>query len=317
MADTAHKLLDELEQMIANYSGPSTDRSATEEECLMLQLSGVAESAISQLWFLDRGGLDETETQRIKAFPKRLADLIDSFNQKHDAPLLAEIQEFAAATPPKSYSYAPHQRNIEFFTNQVAQATKTARFLRGTNAQTAVQKAIASIMENVTAEKRKQMNEYQLFVAQCCGLAYEGKALIMSGSFSKDGEILRSWGYSSADDFIDTKIKEYSTRLTSARIRNAANFPAIYYDDDWEIQNALGKSKDFKEERIPIANNKKAFIALAVSGFYRIDQSLLTPETSRLFQDVFQKYYEELVDDDKVKSVRWMVEMPKFKLEDF
>ena len=175
-------------------------------------------------------------------------------------------------------------------------------------------------MQKATNEKREQMNQYQLFVAHCCGLAFEEMPNIFSEALKDDGTVSRLWAhngflYESADDYINFRVADYSKSVTSRDILNllmVENLP-------WDIKLSLGKEipKDVGKNRIQINNKKKAFIALAIFGFYRIDQSLLTPETSRLFNDVFQKYYEKLDDTDKVKSVRWMVEMPKFKLEDF
>ncbi len=321
----AKQVADEVEVILNNLAGeidsytpnpnPEPGAAPSESECRILQLSGVAETAMSQLWFLDRSGVEISVTNQINAFPKRLADLIDKFNRKHDDPLARKINDISEERPKEKYRYN-HQRNFDFYTNLYEEASTFVRDLRGTNDQEIARKSLERIMQKATNEKREQMNRYQLFVAHCCGLAYEGMASIMSGPLSKDGEILSSWGYNDADDFIEKKANAFSKELTPNKLLNSANFEAIYYTD-YQILNAMDKSKDFGEGRIKIPNNKKAFIALAVFGFYRIDQSLLTPETSRIFNDVFQKYYEKLGDDDKVKSVRWMVEMPKFKLEDF
>lgn len=314
VAASAKKMLDELEREVADYSGPSKDRSATEEECLILQLSGVAESTISQLWFLDRTGLDEAETKRLDAFPKRLADLVDRFNEKHDAPLVAEIRALASAKPNKSYSYAPHQRNIEFYTNQVALATATVRHLRGTNAQTTVQKSIASIMEKVTDEKRQQMNEYQQFVANCCKLAYDAWAEMNTG-FAGYGRVPKNKGYKNESDFIKRYVRSFAKNVPLDMLRTQQDFRLIYNKDNW-ISEALQRSSG-GQSYFDVANHHKAFIITAIYGFYRIDQSLLTPETSRLFNDVFGKYYDKMDAARKTWSVRWMVEEPKIRLEDF
>lgn len=319
----AKQVADEVEVILNNLAGeidsytpnpnPEPGKAPSESECRILQLSGVAETAMSQLWFLDRSGVEGSVTNQINAFPKRLADLIDDFNRKHDAPIVAAINNDSNDNAPDSIS---HQSKFVFYTNRYETASNLFRDLRGTNDQEIARKSLERIMQKATNEKREQMNRYQLFVAHCCDLAYEGMASIMSGRLSKDGEILNSWGYNDADDFIEKKANAFSKELTPNKLLNSANFEAVYYTD-YEIRNAMDKSKEFGEGRINIPDKKKAFIALAVFGFYRIDQSLLTPETSRIFNDVFQKYYEKLGDDDKVKSFRWMVEMPKFKLEDF
>lgn len=315
VADSAKNLLDELEREVANYSGPSKDRSATEEECLILQLSGVAESTISQLWFLDRTGLDEAETKRLDAFPKRLADLVDRFNEKHDAPLVAEIQALASAKPNKSYSYAPHQRNVEFYTNQVALATAAVRHLRGTNAQTTVQKSIASIMEKVADEKRQQMNEYQKFVANCCKLANDSWDDTMNTGPSGFGRLPKNKGYKDEDDFIKRYVRDFARSVRLSELVSENDRRSIYAKDNW-ISQALQRSSG-GPNYWDVKNEHKAFIVTAIYGFYRIDQSLLTPETARMFNDVFGKYYDKMDSTRKTWSVRWMVEEPKIRLEDF
>ena len=314
-AASAKKMLDELEREVADYSGPSKDRSATEEECLILQLSGVAESTISQLWFLDRSSLNESETKRIDAYPKRLADLVDRFNEKHDAPLVAEIQALASAKPNKSYSYAPHQRNVEFYTNQVALATAAVRHLRGTNAQTTVQKSIASIMEKVAGEKRQQMNEYQKFVANCCKLANDSWDDTMNTGSAGYGRVPKNKGYKDESDFIKRYVRSFARSVRLSELVSQNDRRMVYANDTW-ISQALQRSSG-GPAYYDVANHHKAFIVTAIYGFYRIDQSLLTPETSRLFNDVLGKYYDKMDSTRKTWSVRWMVEEPKIRLEDF
>lgn len=315
VADSAKKLLDELEREIANYSGPSKDRTATEEECRILQLSGVAESTISQLWFLDRSGLGTNETGRIGAFPKRLADLVDQFNEKHDAPLVAEIRAFASAKPNKSRFSAPHQRNVEFYTNQVALATAAVRHLRGTNAQTTVQQSIASIMDKVAEEKRQQMNEYQKFVANCCKLANDSWDDTMNTGPSGFGRVPKNKGYKDEVDFIKRYVRDFARSVRLSELVSQNDRRSIYAKDNW-ISQALQRSSG-GPNYWDVKNEHKAFIVTAIYGFYRIDQSLLTPETSRLFNEVFKKYYDKMDTDRQTWSVRWMVEEPKFRLEDF
>lgn len=315
VAAAAKKLLDELERKVANYSGPSKNWSATEEECLILQISGVAESTISQLWFLDRSGLNEDETRLMDAFPKRLADIVDCFNEKHDAPLVAEIRALASAKPNKSYSDAPHQRNVEFYTNQVALATAFSRYLRGTNAQTAVQKSIASIMEKVADEKRQQMNEYQKFVANCCKLAHDSWDDTMHTGSAGFGRVPKDKGYKDESDFIKRYVRNFARSVRLSELVSQDNRRSIYANDNW-ISQALQRSSG-GPSYWDVKNEHKAFIVTAIYGFYRIDQSLLTPETSRLFNDVFGKYYDKMDAVMKTWSIRWMVEEPKIRLEDF
>lgn len=315
VADSAKKLLDELEREITNYSGPSKDRTATEEECLILQLSGVAESTISQLWFLDRSGLDETETKRMDAFPKRLADLVDRFNEKHDAPIVTEIRDLASAKPNKSYSYAPHQRNVDFYTNQVALATAAVRHLRGTDAQTIVQKSIASIMEKVTDEKRQQMNEYQKFVANCCKRSFDCYDPLLGATSLEYGRVPKKAGYKDEDDFIDRKIRSFSQSVSLDDLRSQTDWRKIFANDTLVSQSLMTKSGG--QAFFDVANHHKSFIILAINGMFRIDQSLLSPETSRMLNDVFDKFRKEMKPADQVKFVRWMVEEPKIRLEDF
>ena len=315
IADTTDKLLVELEQRVANYSGPANDRSTTEEECLILQLSGVAESSMTQLWFLDRDGLDVDDKKRIDAFPKRLADLIDQFNEKHATPLLVEIQSLAEAMPPKLQSQAPHQRNVEFYTNKVAEATAIIRHLRGTNAQTVVQKSIASVMEKVTDEKRKQMNEYQKFVANCCKMAFDSWNPVMGTGAGGYGRVPRNSGYKSELDFVGSYVRQFSRSVPLSKLVSQQNRLEIYKNDNLISQSLLRSTGG--AAYYDVANHHKAFIVTAIYGFYRIDQSLLTPETSRLFNDVFGKFYNEMDATLKAWSVRWMVEEKKVRLEDF
>ena len=325
----AKQVADEVEVILKNLAGeidayaptpnPEPGEAPSESECRILQLSGVAETAMSQLWFLDRSGVEPAVTNQIKAFPKRLVDLIDKFNRKHDAPLVATINDWSNNNAPDSIT---HQDKFVFYTNKYEKASAVFRDLRGTNDQEIARKFLERIMQKATNEKREQMNQYQLFVARCCGLAFEEMPSIFSDLTEDDGTVSRLWAhngflYESADDFINYKVDEYSKSVDLQNLPNSVLLEKV----PWQIKSSLGKDKrkdDIKKkDRIQINNKKKAFIALAVFGFYRIDQSLLTPETSRIFNDVFQKYYEKLDDTDKVKSVRWMVEMPKFKLEDF
>lgn len=325
----AKQVADEIEVILKNLAGeidayaptpnPEPSEAPSESECRILQLSGVAETAMSQLWFLDRSGLETSVTDQINAFPKRLADLIDKFNRKHDDPIVSKIEDRSICVAPDNTN---HQGKFVFYTNNYEEVSALVRDLRGTNDQEIARKALERIMQKATNEKREQMNQYQLFVARCCGLAFEEMSSIFSDLTEDDGTVSRLWAhngllYESVDDFINYKVDEYSKSVTPQNLPNSVLLEKV----PWQIKSSLGKDKrkdDIKKkDRIQVDNKKKAFIALAVFGFYRIDQSLLTPETSRLFNDVFQKYYEKLEDDDKVKSVRWMVEMPKFKLEDF
>ena len=315
VADSAKKLLDELEREIANYSGPSKDWTATEEECRILQLSGVAESTISQLWFLDRSGLGTNETGRIDAFPKRLADLVDQFNEKHDAPLVAKIRAHASAKPNKSRSSAPHQRNVEFYTNQVALATDVVRHLRGTNAQTIVQKSIASIMEKVTDEKRQQMNEYQKFVANCCKRSFDCYGPLLGSTNFEYGRVPKKAGYKDEDDFIDRKIRSFSQSVPLGDLRSQTDWRKIFANDTLVSQSLMTKFGG--PAFFDVANHHKSFIILAINGMFRIDQSLLTPETSKMLNDVFEKFKTTMKPADQVKFLQWMVEEPKIRLEDF
>ena len=315
VADSVAKLLAELETEVAGYEpGSGSDGSASEPECRILQLSGVAESAMSQLWFLDRSGLDAAEKNRIGAFPKSLADTIEKFDEKHDAPLLADIQRLAGSKPPRTDSDAPHQRKIEFYTTQYANATAKARMLRGTNALAKAQESMSGILKKVADEKRQQMNEYQKFVANCCKLAFDSWNTMHTGG--------AGFGYvpkkktESVDHFINHHIRQFAQRLPLGTLRTETQPSKIYVNDNL-IAGALDRDTDPRPSMWDVKNEHKAFIITAIYGFYRIDQSLLTPETSRLFNDVFGKYYEKMDSTRKTWSVRWMVEEPKIRLEDF
>ncbi len=316
VADSVAKLLAELETEVAGYEpGSGSDGSASETECRILQLSGVAESAMSQLWFLDRSGLDAAETKRISAFPKRLADAIEKFDEKHDAPLLADIQRLAGSNPPKTDSDAPHQRNVEFYTNQYAEATAEARKLRGTKAQTKAQEPMSGILKKVADEKRQQMNEYQKFVANSCKRSFDCYDPLLGATSLEYGRVPKKAGYKDEDDFIDRKIRSFSQSVSLGDLRSQTDWRKILANDTLVSQSLMTKSGG--QAFFDVANHHKSFIILAINGMFRIDQSLLTPETSRMLNDVFNKFNQKMKPADQVKSVRWMVEEPKIRLEDF
>lgn len=315
VADSVEALLNELAKAIADYAGTGSTGTASGAEYKILQLSGVTENAMSQLWFLDRSGLDAAETERIDSFPKRLADLINAFNEKHDAPLLGEIRSRADATPPETKSSAPHQRNVEFYTNQAAKASAMVRYVRGADAQAEVQQWIAAIMGKVADEKRQQMNEYQKFVANCCKLAFDSWDDAMNIGSIGFGRVPKGKGYKDESDFILKYVREFARSVPLSALISEKDRRLIYARDNW-IPQALQRESG-GPNYWDVKNEHKSFIITAIYGFYRIDQSLLTPETSRLFNDVFQKYYEKMDSARKVWSVRWMVEEPKVRLEDF
>lgn len=311
------KLLDELDREVVSYAEllvAGKTAEVAEKECLILQLSGVAESAMSQLWFLDRSNLEKAETDRINGFPKRLVDAIDRFNASHDAPILQVIQTIATANPPKAMSSAPHQRNVEFYTGQVARVTAEVRRIRGTDAQTEVQQSVAAIMEKVANEKRQQMNEYQKFVANCCKLAFDSWDVMNTGP-SGFGRLPKNKGFKNESEFIKKYVRDFARSISLAELTNEDDYDSIYKADVL-ISQALQRSSG-GPNYWDVKNEHKAFIVTAIYGFYRIDQSLLTPETSRLFNDTFGKYYDKMDEARKVLSVRWMVEEPKIRLEDF
>lgn len=338
VANSVEKLLSELENEVKGYNpyagynphsvpdwvrdGNSKGRSesgcdglATETECRILQLSGVVETAMSQIWFLDRTGLDDETAKRIRSFPKRLADAIGEFDEKHDKPLLKDIRILVQATPPKAESAAPHQCNIVFYTNQCEKVSFLARQLRGTEARAKAQESMSEIMKKVADEKRQQMNEYQKFVANCCKLAFDAFDPIMNATAAGYGRIPKKKGYKSPDDFIMRYVRSFAANVPLATLSRETNFLKVYADDNL-VSLALERKAGGLDYH-NIENERKAFIATAVFGFYRVDQSLLTPETSRMFNDVLGKYYKKMKPAQKALSVRWMVEESKIYLEDF
>lgn len=317
VAEQVDSLLKELKDCIEK-NAHNGEGATTEEECKILQLSGVVENAMSQLWFLDRTGLDEAEIKRMDAFPKRLSDLIDDFNSRHDAPLLGKIKAICNESLPltlkKKTTPAPHQRNIAFYTNQFAEASAIARKLRGRDAQANAQESLSSLTKKVAEEKRQQMNEYQKFVANCCKLAYDAMSEMNTGPAGY-GRVPKNKGFKDEGDFIKKYVRNFAANVPLWELRTQTDFRLIYTKDNW-IPDALQRSSG-GPKYWDVHNEHKAFIITAIYGFYRIDQSLLTPETSRLFNDVLGKYYEKMDSTRQSWTVRWMVEEPKIGLEDF
>lgn len=321
IVDSVEKLLNELESAVKVYNGNSSTNSASEAECKILQLSGVAENAMSQLWFLDRTGLDKGETNRIDGFPKRLADIIDAFNERHDRPILNAIRILATDKPPKQET-APHQRNIEFFTDKMGEVAKASRHLRGTEARLNAQEAVADFAKRISDEKRQQMNEYQKFVANCCKLAFDSwDDAINTGSEGygriREGRVYGGKKITGVTDFINRYVRDYSRKVPVASLAHQTDRRAIYNQDSL-LPDALRRDTSHSRHVIDVNQSEKAFIVTAIFGLYRVDQSLLTPETARIFNDTYGKYL-ECMEKEKMrpKSVRWMVEEPKIRLEDF
>lgn len=314
VADQIEALLKELQDCINKYQPGDRTGSPKELECKILQLSGVVETSMSQLWFIDRSDLNASDKVKIDGFPKRLNDEITRFNIAHDQPLNKLIADYATGRPPKRHSRHPHQDSIDYYTNNFALATKLARELRGSKAQVEAQELLAGLMKKVSDEKRQQMNEYQTFVANCCKLAYDAWDEMNTG-WAGYGRVPKNKGYKNEGDFINRYVRDFAEKVPLEALRSQTDFRLVYNKDNW-IPDALQRSSG-GPSYWDVKNEHKAFIITAIYGFYRIDQSLLTPETARLFNDVFGKYYEKMDAARKAWSVRWMVEEPKIRLEDF
>lgn len=315
MAKAVEAILQEMREAINAYA-PGDGKKPTDAEYKILQLSGVAESAMSQLWLLDRSGISEEMRGRIDSFPAKLNAAITDFNAKHDASIHVSIVRMAATPTPKQRGVAAvHQSNINFYTNQIARIADEAKALRGISAQDAAQKAIAALQNKIVGERRQQMNEYQNFVANCCKLAFDSWDDVMNTGPSGFGRVKKDNGFKDESDFIKQHVRKFARNVTLRQLRTQEDRRLIYAGDDL-ISEALQR-KSGGPNYWDVKNEHKAFIVTAIYGLYRIDQSLLTPETSRLFNDVFGKYYEKMDSTRKVWSVRWMVEEPKVKLEDF
>ncbi len=137
----------------------------------------------------------------------------------------------------------------------------------------------------------------------------------MNTGFAGYGRVPKNKGYKNESDFIKRYVRSFAKNVPLDMLRTQQDFRLIYNKDNW-ISEALQRSSG-GQSYFDVANHHKAFIITAIYGFYRIDQSLLTPETSRLFNDVFGKYYDKMDAARKTWSVRWMVEEPKIRLEDF
>jgi hypothetical protein len=352
--ESVERLLEELRRTVVGYN-PSANEAAIEAEYKILQLVGITESSMSQLWLLNRDALTAGQRASLDGFPKRLADVIGTFNETHDNPIVEEIKGLAAAIPPESTVSAKHQANISFYTNQSARVAELAERLRGENSRLDASKAQAAILSKVTDEKRLQFNAYQQFVANCCQLAWNGWEAVDTGK----GELKRGLAYNgqaltNVALFVDSVVRDVSREMVPGKVDEKGGVSGNGLLDDaletkWfkkfaeitglsiltSINPSLGLSvassalfthiilteKDKKENRgtMSVSKSEKAFITLALCGFFRIDQSLLAPETSRIFNEVFQKYHGRMEEAEQNKAILWMVgELPyKFRLEEF
>ena len=310
MANAVDSILREMEETINAYA-PGDGEKPTDAEYKILQLSGVTENAMSQLWLLDRSALSAEQRLRIDAFPGRLNGLLDKFNARHDTPILSLIGQLEHSNLPKT----THQANIDSLTNQIARIVDKTKILRGTPAQEAAQKTIVALQGKVANERRQQMNEYQQFVANCCKLAFDSFDDTMNTGSAGYGRLEKTKGYKDENDFISRYVRHFASNVPLSSLRGTSNRKTIYEHDSL-LCDALRRSSG-GPKYFDVANHHKAFIVTAIYGFYRIDQSLLLPETARLYNDVFQKYYEKMDAQWKAATVRWMVEEPKVRLEDF
>ena len=347
-------LLEDLGRSVEDYK-PAANGEATEAEYKILQLVGVAESSMSQLWLLDRNTLAAEDSASLDGFPKRLADIIGVFNEAHDKPIVDEINGLAAATAPQNEVSAKHQAQISFYTNQSARVTELSERLRSENSRLEASKAQAAIMSKVADEKRRQYNAYQQFVAGCCqaawmrwddvdtgkgelkrGLTYNGRALTNVTTFIHTfvRDVSREMVPSEVDgkggalgkelvgDALGTKwFKEYAEITGLLMLAGMNPSLGLSAASSALLTHKIVSEKDKKENRgtMSVSKSEKAFITLALCGFYRIDQSLLAPETSRIFNEVYQKYHGRMEEDEQNKAILWMVEeLPyKFRLEEF
>ena len=311
MVNAVESIIKEMQETIDTYI-PGSGEKPADAEYKILQLSGVAENTMSQIWLLDRSGLSEELRKKIDSFPARLNTAISNYNTKHDYPILASIRLPERSRPPRNVA---HQDIIDFFTNQIAQIAEKAKTLRGTPAQEETQKAIAALQARVADERRKQMNEYQQFVANCCKLAFDSWDDVMNTGSAGYGRLPKNKGFKDENDFILRYVRPFASKVPMQALRKQEDRRLIYANDNL-IAKALQRESG-GPNYWDVKNEQKAFIVTAIYGLYRIDQSLLTPETSRLFNDVWVKYYDKMDSTRKVWSVRWMVEEPKIRLEDF
>lgn len=315
VANAVETILNEMRESIDKYK-PGDGKKPTDAEYKILQLSSVAEGAMSQLWLLDRSGLSDKLRGKVDSFPARFAGAILDYNAKHDHPILVSIDVAGRSRPPKNRGVvAVHEYNIAFYTNEIAQIAEKAKSLRGIDAQEAAQKTIAALQTRVADERRKQMNEYQQFVANCCKLAFDSWDDVMNTGSAGFGRLPKNKGFKDENDFINRYVREFARKVTLTQLCSQQDRLLVYADDNMMAEALQRKSGG--PTYWDVKNEHKAFIVTAIYGLYRIDQSLLTPETSRLFNDVWGKYYEKMDNTRKVWSIRWMVEEPKIRLEDF
>ncbi len=348
--ESVETLLKELGRTVEGYK-PAANGESAEAEYKILQLVGVAESAMSQLWLLERGSLPQQRKAALDSFPKQLADIIGAFNAAHDKPIVDEINGLATATPPASKVSAKHQANISFYTNQSARVAGLAERLRDENSRLEASKAQAALLSKVADEKRLQYNAYQQFVAGCCQAAWKSWDDVDTGK----GELKRGLTYNgraltNVTTFINSFVRDVSREMVPSEVdgKGGASGKELvgnalgtkWFKDFYEktglsllatLDPGLGISafltrklileKEKKENRgtMPVNKSEKAFITLALCGFFRIDQSLLAPETSRIFNEVFQEYHGRMEEAEQNKAILWMVEeLPyKFRLEEF
>ena len=315
MVNAVESIIKEMQETIDTYV-PGSGEKPADAEYKILQLSGVAENTMSQIWLLDRSGLSEELRKTIDSFPARLNTTISNYNTKHDYPILASIRQAGTTRPPRNSDVvAACQYNIDFFTKQIAQIAEKAKTLRGTPAQEEAQKIIAMLQTRVVDERRQQMNQYQQFVANCCKLAFDSWDDVMNTGSAGYGRLPKNKGFKDENDFILRYVRPFASQVPMQALQWREDRRSIYAADNL-IAEALQR-KSGGPNYWDVKNEQKAFIVTAIYGLYRIDQSLLTPETSRLFNDVWGKYYDKMDSTRKVWSVRWMVEEPKIRLEDF
>lgn len=317
MLSITEKMLLELDETVAKYT-PSDDGKPSIDESKLLSLNEVIENSIAQLWMIDRSDLGTELIHRIDRLPNKLSQTIGIYTEKHDRPIIGRITKLCDDVQnyrlPRDVK-APHQNRLIFTQKAYEKVVRLCESMKDAVSRSNIEGKVGELARVIQGEKKAQYNEYQKFVAHCCKLALDCFDQMNTGAAGY-GKLPKNSPYADEHDYVQKRVKSVSEEQDAfERLNHASGYQDVYLNDG-QLADFIGR-KSGGPSYYDVHNEVKAFTITAIFGLYRIDQSVLAPETSRLYNDVFEKYYSKMNSTYKTESVLWMINAPKFGLELF
>ena len=188
------------------------------------------------------------------------------------------------------------------------------------------QKSMQAMQDLIVLAKRGQIDQYQKLAIASCSTAFKLFDEHVSGP-ARPGRKVRgtdcgTFWVPSIQDMLNNNIMsniesrpDIEDALSNRILSKKSNGLLSTMTFGW-VGGAVTDQVLEQRDLELVGSSEKAWLICRVCGMQAIDQSLLTPEVSRAFNDVLNKLSAQMNSSDQVKNYKEMSEAKKFKLED-